>query len=176
MNIWHDVSYGEDAPEIVTAAIEITNKSRVKYEIDKKTGLLMLDRVLSCVMHYPANYGFIPQTLGDDNDPLDVFVLSYADLAPLSIANARPVGVMHMIDGGEGDDKIICVASDDVTVNHIHSLDQLSPNFKKEIVHFFEHYKDLDNKKVEINGFSDQKKAHDIIEKGISLYKKTDFS
>lgn len=172
MNIWHDVNFGENAPEIVTAAIEIPNKSRTKYEIDKDTGLLMLDRVLFSAMHYPANYGFIPQTLGEDNDPLDVLVVSYADLPPLSLANARPVGVMHMIDGGEGDDKIICVASDDVTVNHIHSLDDFPKHFLNEVEHFFARYKDLEKKSVEINGFGDKATAQKIITDGIARYKK----
>lgn len=170
MNVWHDIHYGENAPEIVTAVIEISAKSRIKYEIDKETGLLMLDRVLYSAQHYPANYGFIPQTLGDDNDPLDVLVISYADIIPMTLVNCRPVGVMHMIDGGEGDDKIICVADDDITVSHINDLDDVPKSFLEEVEHFFATYKDLQKKKVEINGFDGKSKAYEIIEAGIKLY------
>lgn len=170
MNIWHDVHYGKKAPAIVTGVIEISAKSRTKYEIDKDTGLLMLDRVLFSSMQYPANYGFIPQTLGDDGDPLDVLVISYADIIPLTLVSCRPVGVMHMIDGGEGDDKIICVADDDVTVSHIKDITDIAPHFLKEIEHFFARYKDLENKKVEIKGFDNKSKAQDIINKSIKAY------
>lgn len=170
MNIWHDVRYGGNAPKIVTAAIEIPNKSRAKYEIDKETGLLCLDRILTAAMHYPANYGFIPQTLGEDNDPMDIMVLSYADMPPLTLVSARPIGVMHMIDGGEGDDKIIAIAEDDITVNHIKALEDLPPHILPEIEHFFSRYKDLENKTVEVNGFSDAKKAQEIIEASIERY------
>jgi inorganic pyrophosphatase len=170
MNIWHDVHYGKNAPEIVTGVIEISAKSRTKYEIDKDTGLLMLDRVLFSSMQYPANYGFIPQTLGEDNDPLDVLVISYADIIPLTLVNCRPVGVMHMIDGGEGDDKIICVADDDVTVSHIKDITDIAPHFLKEVEHFFATYKDLEKKKVQINGFKDKATAQAIINKGIKAY------
>ena len=170
MNVWHDVHYGKNAPEIVTAIIEIPNKSRVKYEIDKDTGLLSLDRVLFSSMHYPANYGFIPQTLGDDNDPVDILVLSYADMPSLTLANARPIGVMHMIDGGEGDDKIIAIASDDITVNHIQSIDDLPKSLLAEIEYFFARYKDLEKKSVQINGYSDKTAAQKIISAGIKNY------
>lgn len=170
MNVWHDISAGKNAPETVTAIIEIPHKSRAKYEIDKDTGLLSLDRVLFSAMHYPANYGFIPQTLGDDNDPVDILVISYAELPPKTLVNARPVGVLHMIDGGEGDEKIIAVASDDVTVNHIHTLDQLAPSLLAEIEHFFARYKDLEKKSVVLNGYSDKAKAQEIIRAGMNTY------
>ncbi|MFT6072832.1 MAG: inorganic pyrophosphatase [Alphaproteobacteria bacterium] len=170
MNIWHDVHYGKNAPESVTSVIEISAHSRTKYEIDKDTGLLMLDRVLFSSMQYPANYGFIPQTLGDDNDPLDVLVLSHANIIPMTLVNCRPVGVMHMIDGGEGDDKIICIAEDDVTVSHIQNLSDITPHLLKEIEHFFGTYKDLEKKTVQINGFGDKLVAQKIINKGIQAY------
>jgi inorganic pyrophosphatase len=173
MNIWHDVHYGKNAPDIVTGVIEISAKSRTKYEIDKDTGLLMLDRVLFSSMQYPANYGFIPQTLGEDNDPLDVLVISHADIIPLTLVNCRPVGVMHMIDGGEGDDKIICVADDDVTVAHINDISDIAPHFLKEVEHFFATYKDLEKKKVQINGFKDKNEAQKIITKSIKAYQDT---
>jgi inorganic pyrophosphatase len=171
MNIWHDVHYGKNAPETVTGVIEISAKSRTKYEIDKDTGLLMLDRILFSSMQYPANYGFIPQTLGQDNDPLDVLVVSYADIIPLTLVNCRPVGVMQMIDGGEGDDKIICVADDDVTVSHIHEITDFSQHFLNEVEHFFATYKDLEKKKVQINGFKDKATAQAIITQSINAYK-----
>lgn len=171
MNIWHDIHYGDDAPKAVTSVIEIAAKSRVKYEIDKDTGLLMLDRVLFSAMHYPANYGFIPQTLGEDNDPLDVLVMSYADIMPMTLVNCRPVGVMHMIDGGEGDDKILCVAEDDVTVSHIHDLKDVPQVFLNEVEHFFATYKDLEKKQVQVNGFKDKVEAYKIIQAGIDAYK-----
>jgi inorganic pyrophosphatase len=170
MNIWHDVHYGKNAPESITAIIEISAQSRTKYEIDKETGLLMLDRILFSSMHYPTNYGFIPQTLGDDNDPLDVLVLSHANIIPMTLVNCRPVGVMKMIDGGEGDDKIICVAQDDITVSHIQNLSDIPQQLLNEIEHFFATYKDLEKKKVEINGFKDKKTAQEIINKGIKNY------
>jgi inorganic pyrophosphatase len=171
MNIWHDVHYGKNAPQTVTGVIEISAKSRTKYEIDKETGLLMLDRVLFSSMQYPANYGFIPQTLGEDNDPLDVLVVSYADIIPLTLVSCRPVGVMHMIDGGEGDDKIICVADDDVTVSHIQEITDFPKHFLTEVEHFFSTYKDLEKKKVQINGFKDKATAQAIITKSIDAYK-----
>lgn len=173
MNIWHDVHFGKNAPEIVTGVIEISAKSRTKYEIDKDTGLLMLDRILFSSMQYPANYGFIPQTLGEDNDPLDILVVSYADIIPLTLLSCRPVGVMHMIDGGEGDDKIICVADDDITVSHIQEITDFSPHFLNEVEHFFATYKDLEKKKVHINGFKDKATAQAIISKSIKAYHDT---
>jgi len=172
MNIWHDVHYGKNAPQTVTSVIEISAHSRTKYEIDKDTGLLQLDRILFSSMQYPANYGFIPQTLGEDNDPLDVLVLSYANIIPMTLVNCRPIGVMHMIDGGEGDDKIICVADDDVTVSHIQDLQDVAPSLLNEIEHFFKTYKDLEKKSVEINGFNNKDTAYKIIEKGIDAYHK----
>lgn len=175
MNVWHDVRYGKDAPEIVTSITEISQKSRVKYEVDKETGLLLMDRVLTACMHYPANYGFIPQTLGEDNDPLDILVISYADIPPMTLADARPIGVMHMIDCGEGDDKIIAIASEDITVNHIQTLDDLAPSWLEETRHFFSRYKDLEKKEVEVTGFSDKRTAQNIILESIDRYEKADF-
>lgn len=171
MNPWHDVSVGDNPPERVNAMIEIPRGSRAKYEIDKETGLLKLDRVLFSAVHYPANYGLIPQTLGDDNDPLDVLVLSYADVPPLCLMRARIVGVMHMIDGGEGDDKLIAVAEDDITVNHIQDVTDIPQQQLDEIVDFFSEYKRLEKKKVEVNGIKGKDVAFEIIRKGIETYK-----
>ncbi len=172
MNLWHDVSVGENPPELVNAIIEIPRGSRAKYEIDKESGLLMLDRVLHSAVHYPENYGMVPQTLGEDNDPLDVMVLSYAATPPLCMVPTRIIGVMGMIDGGEGDDKLIGVAAEDVTVKHIKDIDDLPKQQLAEIVDFFAEYKRLEKKKVEITEVKGKKTAFKIIEEGIERYNK----
>lgn len=171
VNIWHDAPIGDDAPEIVNAAIEIPAKSRAKYEICKDTGLLRLDRVLYSAVYYPANYGFIPGTLGEDNDPLDIMVVSQADVYPLCLMDAKVLGVMRMIDNGEGDDKIIAVAKDDVSVAHINEISQLPQSFLAEINHFFEEYKRLEKKTVKVEGFQDKQTACKIIEESVVRYK-----
>lgn len=124
-NPWHAVPYGDKAPEIVNAIIEIPKGSKCKYELDKDSGLLKLDRILYSAVHYPANYGFIPQTYCDDKDPLDILVLCSIDIEPLTIVEAIPIGVMVMIDGDEKDDKIIAVAKNDMSVNYIKKLEDL---------------------------------------------------
>ena len=126
-NPWHEVSYGAEAPEVVTAIIEISKGSKAKYELDKETGMLRLDRVLFSAVHYPANYGFIPQTYCDNKDPLDILVISQIDVQPLCLVEAKVIGVMRMIDGGEADDKIIAVANNDVSVNYMSDISQLPP-------------------------------------------------
>lgn len=171
MNPWHDVSAGDNPPELVNAIIEIPRRSRAKYELDKETGLLKLDRILYSAVHYPANYGLVPQTLGEDNDPLDIMVLSYIDAPPLCLMRARVIGVMRMIDDGEGDDKLIAVADDDVSVNHIRDVDELPVQFTTEVGHFFGEYKRLEEKDVRVEGFQDKATAHRIISEGIERYK-----
>src|SRR5690349_11782155 len=152
---WHNVEIGERQPDVVNAIIEIPKGSRAKYEIDKKTGLLKLDRVLYSSVQYPANYGFIPRSLGDDHDPLDILVLSQIDVEPLCIVRAKVIGVMRMVDSGEGDDKIIAVAADDVSVNHIESISNLPVHFHEELRQFFEQYTKLENKTVLVEEFQD---------------------
>lgn len=171
-NPWHHVSPGDHTPGVVNGIIEIPKGSRAKYELDKKSGLLRLDRVLYSSVYYPANYGFIPQSYGDDNDPLDILILSQIDFNPLCIVRAKVVGVMQMIDQGEADDKIIAVAADDVSVNHVNDIDQLPPHFTKELRHFFEEYKTLENKKVIVEEFQNKAVAEKIIIKGFEDYKK----
>ena len=144
----HSVESGKDAPEFVNAIIEIPKGSKAKYEIHKESGLLILDRVLFSAVHYPANYGFIPRTHCDDNDPLDILVICSIDIEPMTIVEGKVIGAMHMIDGDEVDDKIIAVARNDVSVNHINSLEELPPYAMKEIKRFFEDYKKLEQKKV----------------------------
>ena len=170
-NPWHNAPTGPDAPQVVNAIIEISKDSKAKYEIDKETGMLKLDRVLFAAFTYPINYGFIPQTLGDDHDPLDILVLSQVSIEPLCLVKANVIGVMRMIDNNEGDDKIIAVAANDPSVNHIKNLSQLPPYFHSELRHFFEHYKILENKKVLIDEFQDEQTAYKIINSSIEQYK-----
>ncbi|QES87157.1 inorganic diphosphatase [Rhizosphaericola mali] len=168
---WHGATTGENAPSVVNGIIEIPEASRIKYEIDKPTGLLKLDRVLFGSTHYPSNYGFIPQTLGEDNDPLDILILAAAPITSLCLVEAKVIGVMHMIDGGEGDDKIIAVANDDCTVAHINELSDVPQQKLNEIQNFFETYKLLEKKEVIVSGFEGKEVALEIIEKSIVAYK-----
>ena len=169
-NPWHQVQIGNEQADIINAIIEIPKNSRAKYELDKDTGMLRLDRVLYSSVFYPANYGFIPQTLGEDNDPLDILVLSQIEIQPLCIVRAKIIGVMRMIDNNEGDDKIIAVAADDVSVNHIENIDQLPSYFHSELKHFFEEYKTLEHKTVLVEELQDKDIAHEIINKAIADY------
>ena len=137
----------------------------------RPAGLLRLDRVLFSSVYYPANYGFIPQTYCDDDDPLDILIISQIDFVPLCLVEARVIGVMQMLDGGEADDKIIAVAAHDVSVNHIRSLEELPPHFMLEIRHFFEEYKRLENKTVVVEPFRDKTVAHQIVLQSIEDYK-----
>jgi inorganic pyrophosphatase len=163
-NPWHKVEIGDKAPNIVNSIIEIPKNTRAKYELDKKSGMLILDRVLFASMYYPANYGFIPQTYCDDNDPLDILVLSQITIVPMCIVSAKVIGVMRMLDGGELDDKIIAVAENDMSVNHINDVTELPAHFFKELRNFFEDYKKLENKTVEVAKFQDAEKAKQIVE------------
>ena len=142
---WHGASYGNKAPAIVNGLIEIPQGSRTKYEIDKATGLLKLDRVIYSSFHYPVNYGFIPQTLGHDGDPLDILVLCSQSIQSLCLVQATVIGNMQMIDSGEKDDKIIAVATKDPSVNHISSLEEMPRHFVNELRNYFEQYKVLEN-------------------------------
>jgi inorganic pyrophosphatase len=167
---WHGADYGYDAPQQVNAIIEIPKGGSCKYEIDKPTGLLKLDRVIYSSFHYPVNYGFIPQTLGDDGDPLDILVLCSESIAPLCLVKATVIGNMQMIDNGEKDDKIIAVASNDPSVNHIKSIEELPEHFINVLKNFFEQYKVLENKKVEIDEFQNKEAAFKVIEDSIKMY------
>jgi inorganic pyrophosphatase len=171
-NPWHDVTIGDRVPEYVQGIIEIPKNTRAKYELDKESGLLILDRVLYSSINYPANYGFIPQTYCDDGDPLDILVLSQIDVVPMCIISARVIGVMGMLDEGEADDKIIAVAENDMSVNHINDIDELAPHFVKELVSFFEDYKKLENKTVQVEEIQNRTAALNVVEKSIQDYKK----
>jgi inorganic pyrophosphatase len=168
---WHGATYGEKTPEIVNALIEIPQGSRTKYEIDKKTGLLKLDRVIHSSFHYPINYGFIPQTLGLDNDPLDILVLCSQSIQPLCLVEATVIGNMQMIDTGDKDDKIIAVATKDPSVNHITEVDELPRHFILELRNYFEQYKVLENKQVQIDAFQSKEEAYEVINEAIEYYR-----
>jgi len=170
---WHGVSPGTNAPRVVNAIIEIPQGSRCKYEIDKPTGLLRLDRVIFSSFYYPINYGFIPQTYGGDKDPLDILVITSLPVQPLTLMEAKVVGVMQMIDGGDPDDKIIAVAATDPGVNHYNNIEELPKHFFDELRHFFEEYKKLENKTVVVEDFGDKAQALSIIEEAIAFYKET---
>ena len=172
VHTWHEVSVGAIAPQSVNAIIEIPRGLRAKYQLDKETGLITLDRVLYSSVYYPHNYGFIPQTLGDDNDPLDILVLSHVDVVPMCLVRARVIGVMMMIDGGEGDEKIIAVAENDMSVDHINDISELPDHFAKELRSFFEDYKKLEKKEVVVEEFQGREVAYEIIEKSMVSYNK----
>lgn len=171
MHPWHEVDIGESTPQILNAVIEIPKGSKAKYELDKKSGLIKMDRILFSSVHYPANYGFIPQTYCDDNDPLDILVLGQEVAVPLCIMRAKPIGVMKMLDQGEADDKIIAVHADDPEFSEINSLEDLPPHRIKEIRRFFEDYKVLENKIVKVEKFFDRAEAFRVIDAAIALYR-----
>ncbi len=171
MNPWHDVRVGSEVPEIVNAIIEIPKNTRAKYELDKESGLLKLDRVLYASMYYPANYGFIPQTYCDDDDPLDILILSSITIQPLCLVEAKVIGVMRMVDGDEKDDKIIAVAKHDMSVNHIDDVSELPRHFFRELRNFFEDYKKLENKEVIVEEFQKKDVAIEVVNQSIIDYK-----
>lgn len=170
MNLWHEVSAGSDIPHVVNVIIEIPKGSKNKYEIDKETGLIKLDRAMKTSQDYPFDYGFVPRTLWEDGDALDVIILTTYPLSPGILVEARPVAVLRMIDGGEGDDKIIAVPESDPRWNGVKALSDINPHTVKEIQHFFETYKSIDGKKVEITGIEDTEAAHAAVHKGLALY------
>lgn len=170
-NPWHHVTVGENQPDIVQAIVEIPQGSKAKYELDKDSGMLRLDRVLFSSVSYPHNYGFIPQTLGDDNDPLDIIVICQIAVDPLCIIEAKVIGVLRMIDNGEGDDKIIAVAKNDMSVNHINDVSELPPHLTVELQNFFEDYKKLENKVVVVEEFQNAEIAKEIVTKSIENYR-----
>ena len=170
MNIWHDIAPEAITPDRFTAVIEIPKGSSCKYELDKKTGLLRLDRVLYTATHYPANYGFIPRTYADDGDPLDVLVLCSEQIFPMTLVEVYPIGAMRMIDGGKLDDKIIAIPLSDPTYKDIRSIDELPRHIFDEIMHFFTVYKQLEHKQTAVKELFDYKEAVEIIREAIEAY------
>ena len=168
---WHETPIGKDAPREFQAVIEIPKGGKIKYELDKDTGLLRVDRVLYSSVVYPANYGFIPQTLGDDHDPLDVLVLMQEPVVPLSILRARPIGMMTMLDQGEHDEKIICVHLDDPEYRSYVAIQQLPPHRLAEVRRFFEDYKALEDKEVLVQDFFGPVEAVDAVRQAMALYR-----
>jgi inorganic pyrophosphatase len=170
---WHGVPSGDTAPAIVNAVIEIPQGSRAKYEIDKASGLLKLDRIIYSSFYYPCNYGFIPQSYGGDHDPLDILVITSQPVQALCLMEAKVIGVMQMIDQGEADDKIIAVAANDPSVNHYNDIEELPKHFFSELRHFFEEYKKLENKTVMVEEFGNRQSAYKIIQDALDFYKES---
>ena len=170
MNILHDIDKSRIKPEKFISFIEIAKGGKVKYELDKETGLIIFDRLLSTSMIYPANYGFIPRTLGGDGDPLDVLVVTTEPLNSGVLVEAKPIGVINMIDDGEADEKIIAVATADPFLKNVDCLDDLPQHTYNEMRHFFEHYKDLQNKKTEITSIQGKEMALKIIRESMINY------
>ncbi len=170
MNIWHDISRSRINKDDFYAVVEITKGSKMKYELDKETGLLVLDRILYTSTHYPANYGFIPRTLADDGDPMDVLVLSSEPLLPLSLVRCYPIGVIIMTDGGDSDEKIIAIPYSDPTYNGYKNISDLPQHIFDEMQHFFSVYKQLENKSTSVSEVFDKEEATTIVQKSIEQY------
>ncbi len=171
MNIWHDVDSDRVSPEDFLAVIEIEKGSKKKYELDKRTGLLVLDRILYTSTHYPANYGFIPRTLADDGDPLDVLVLCNEPIDPMVLVQCYPVGVITMLDNGKNDEKIIAIPFGDPTYNTYTCIESLPGHTFEEMRHFFSVYKQLEGKTTAVNEVMGKEAAVDIIRQCIGNYR-----
>ncbi len=170
MNIWHDIN-----PKLITskrffAVIEISKGSKIKYELDKKTGMLKLDRILYTSTHYPANYGFIPRTYADDSDPLDVLLLCSEIINPMTLVECYPIGVIRMMDNGHKDDKIIAIPFEDPTYNSYKDISELPKHIFNEMMHFFTVYKELENKTTAVNEMENVDSAIQIIDNDINHY------
>lgn len=172
MNIWHDIDGKRITPEAFEALIEIPKGCKAKYELDKETGLLRLDRVLYTSTVYPSNYGFIPRTFADDGDPLDVLVLCNEPIYPMTLIRCYPIGVINMIDGGAFDEKIIAIPFGDPTFNGYKDIEELPKHVFEEMMHFFEVYKSLEHKKTTVREIAHRAEALAIIDKCIKAYEK----
>lgn len=170
MNIWHNINPKRITPKDFVAVIEIEKGSKCKYELDKETGILMLDRILHTSTHYPANYGFIPRTYADDLDPLDVLVLCSQTLKPMTSVRCYPVGVISMVDNGRYDEKIIAIPFNDPTYNTYKDIDEIPKHIFEEMKHFFKVYKELEGKETAVNEVSGKAEAEKIIEQAIDGY------
>ncbi len=172
MHPLHDILVPESPAEFLPAVIEIPKGSKLKYELDKRTGLLMLDRVLYSSVHYPANYGFIPQSHADDGDPLDILVLMQEPVVPLTIVRARPIGGFSMKDDKGIDDKIVAVAIDDPAYAHLHDVSELPLHTTREIRRFFEDYKVLENKLSVVEDLYSRDRADQVVLAALAEYRK----
>ena len=170
INVWRDIAPGLKPPQSVTAVIEIPAKSRNKYELDKETGLIKLDRVLYSAVHYPGDYGFIPRTLHEDNDPMDILVRINEPTFPGCQIEARPIAVLKMLDRGEPDDKVLAVPAQDPYYAEYHDIGDISAHYLREVEHFFHIYKDLEGKRVEIIGWENAQEAYRLIDESIVRY------
>ncbi len=171
MNIWHDIDSSRIKPDDFVACIEIPKGAKAKYELDKQTGLLILDRGLHTSTHYPANYGFIPRTYADDLDPLDVLVLSSEKMYPLTLARCYPIGMFTMMDNGRNDEKIIAIPFNDPNYNSYKSISQLPKHIFEEMRHFFTVYKSLEHKDTVVDEVQDEDAAKKVIEKSMQNYR-----
>jgi len=171
MNIWHDIDPNRISRKQFDAVIEISKGSNMKYELDKETGILRLDRVLYTATHYPANYGFIPLTYAEDNDPLDVLVLCSEPIVPMTLVTCYPIGVISMLDNGDADYKIIAIPANDPNYNEYKDISQLPSHVFQEMKHFFTVYKELENKTTDIDEVKGVLSAVDIIDDSIRRYK-----
>ncbi|GBC73534.1 Inorganic pyrophosphatase [archaeon HR04] len=172
MHLWHDIEPGEHIPEIVNVIVEIPKGSQNKYEYDKDKNVIKLDRVLFSPLHYPGDYGLIPRTLAEDGDPLDALVLVSNPTYPGVLIQARPIGLLRMVDSGMKDDKILCVAKDDPRYEGYKSMMDMEEHVLKEIAHFFQVYKQLEGKEVEVIGWKDADEAKQVILNAIENYRK----
>ena len=168
---WHGVEIGKNMPDVITAIIEVPKGSKTKYELDKLSGLLKVDRILYSAVHYPANYGFIPHTLAADNDPLDVLILCSESLIPMSLVKCYPIGVIVMNDSGSVDEKIIAIPDTDPNYNTYKSIKDLPVHIFDEMSHFFSVYKQLENKHTSVDTASDRDVALEIIKEAMENYK-----
>ncbi|MBQ8684222.1 MAG: inorganic diphosphatase [Clostridia bacterium] len=169
-NIWHDISPDRIKPEDFICVVEIPKGSKKKYELDKETGLIILDRILYTSTHYPANYGFIPRTYGDDGDPLDVLLVCSQSLDPMTLVRAYPIGVITMLDSGHNDEKIIAVPFNDPNYNMYTDIDQLPQHIFDEMRHFFSVYKNLENKSTAVDEVSAREVAIGVVDEAINRY------
>ncbi|WP_372369374.1 inorganic diphosphatase [Candidatus Uabimicrobium sp. HlEnr_7] len=172
MHPWHEIPIGQELPRLINAIIEVPKGSKNKYELEKTTGILKVDRVLYSSIHYPANYGFIPQTYCEDKDPLDILVLGQEPVHPLTMLTAKPIGLMNMLDQGEADDKIIAVHEHDPEYCSYNNLEDLPSHRIRELKRFFEDYKILENKKVIVEDFRGKEAALEVIIESHKVYKK----
>ena len=173
MNIWHDLSPEAVTPKSFSAVIEITKGSKIKYELDKKTGLLRLDRILHTSTHYPANYGFIPLTYAEDDDPLDVLVICSEEILPMTLVTCFPIGFINMVDNGRTDEKIVAIPFSDPYYNSYSSVFDLPRHVFDEMSHFFTVYKQLENKSTAVDELGGRDEAEAIISKCIARYRDT---